>query len=235
MSATNHASRLISFLPKGRIRNYLTALHLNGRRGNPFKIRFDVLRKVWRISYKTCEFIFSSNPYQRFKKDLGILRKMPAWSPEVIIDANPGQGTTSVLLASQHPDATVYVFEPDSGDYNIMMENMYHNNLSNTVVVPRQESQLGRFLLEEIAGHFFDKSIVLKIHLPDCSQEMISIIADIWRYNRLRVILTTESNDLLSYSYDGIGKSCSEQGLPYIFNRHDRYMPVSISERNLLG
>lgn len=235
MSISTGYHRFLSSLPDGRIKNYLMAVRLNSLRGNTFQIKYDFFKKVWKVTFDACDFIFARNPYQTFKKDIAILRKMPAWQPEVIIDANPGQGSTSLLLAKMNPEATVYVFEPEAGNYNIMMENMYHNNLSNTVVVPRKDSHLDKFLLNEIAGHFFDKSIVLKIHLPDCGQEVISIIADIWRYNHLRVVLTTESSDTISYSYDVIGKTCSEQGLPFIFNRNDRNIPVSINERNLMG
>jgi hypothetical protein len=160
---------------------------------------------------------------------------MPAWQPEIIIDANPGQGTTGILLARKNPGTKVYLFEPRAEDYQVMMENMYMNSLSNAVVVPRRESYLEKFLIDEVAGHFFDKSIVLKLHLPECSQQVISIIADIWRYNHLRVILTSEETDALSYSYDVFGKTCSDAGLPYIFNRHDLNLPLSINERNLMG
>ena len=235
MSISRAYHLFLTSLPEGRLKNYFTTLRLNSLRGNPFAIRYNFFRNVWKVTYNSSEFIFARNPYLTFKKDIAILRKMPAWEPEVIIDANPGQGSTSLLLAKMNPEATVYVFEPEAVNYNIMMENMYHNNLSNTVVVPRKDSQLDKFLLDEIAGHFFDKSIVLKIHLPDCGQEVISIIADIWRYNHLRVVLTTETSAALSYSYDVIGKTCSEQGLPFIFNRNDRNIPVSINERNLMG
>ncbi len=235
MSPSSKLSGLISWLPDGRLKNYLTAIRRNAQKGNFFRIKFDIFRNVWKITFDDCEFTFSRDPYDRFKEDISILRKMPAWSPEVIIDANPGEGITSILLARNNPDAMVYMFEPDADEYQIMMENMFHNNLPNIVVVPRKDTLLGGFLVNEIAGHFFDKSIVLKLHLPECSQEMISIIADIWRYNHLRVILTTKASDKISYSYDVIGKTCSEQGLPFIFNRYDQHMPVFINERNLLG
>ncbi len=228
-------SLLAEILPKGRVKNYLETVRRNARRGNTFRIRYDLWKNVWNVRYDECDFTFTRDPYERFKKDVGILRKMPAWSPEVIIDAYPRQGTTSILLAHTNPDAMVYMFEPGPSEYQVMMENIYHNNLSNTVVVPGRDEALYNFLVNEIAGHFFDKSIVLKLHLPDCSPEIISVIADIWRYNHLRVILTTEDTDALSYSYDLLGQNCTNEGLPFIFNRHDYYMPVFINERNLLG
>ena len=228
-------SRLIDLLPDGRLSHYFETLRRNSKRGNSFSIRYNFWKDIWKVDYNQCEFVFARDPFHKFKKDIDILRKMPAWEPEVIIDANPGQGTTSILLARNNPDAMVYMFEPSPEDHQVMMENIYHNNLSNIVVVPRQDEALHNFLVNEIAGHFFDKSIVLKLHLPDCSSEMISVIAGIWRYNHLRVILTTEDSDTLSYSYDDLGQICSEQGLPYIFNRYDQYMPVFINERNLLG
>lgn len=235
MSLSSAFRRLIHALPDGRLKNYLETMQRNNRRGNSFRIRFNIWKNYWTIRYDGCDFRFTKDPYDRFRRDINMARKMPSWQPEVIIDAHPGQGTTGILLAHHHPGAMVYMFEPEEADYQIMMENIYHNNLSNTVVVPRRDAALYNFLLNDIAGHFFDKSIILKLHLPACSQEMISVIAGIWRYNHLRVILTTEDTDTLSYSYDNLGEICSEQGLPFILNRHDHHMPVFINERNLLG
>lgn len=224
---------LIRQIPDGRLKNYLTGIRLNTNRANPFKINYNFFRNFWEITFDDFGVTFARNPYYSIQKDLNLIQKMPLWEPEIIIDANPGQGTTGILLAFRNPTATVYLIQPE--DDEILMENVYLNNAPNIVVVTQTKNMFGAFLMNEVAGHFFDKSIVLKLHLPECSHDLISAIADIWRYNHLRVILTSESKDNLAYSYDLFGQTCKEEGLPFFYDQYNQDLPLSIKERNLMG
>jgi hypothetical protein len=223
----------IRHIPDSRLKNYLAGIRLNAIHSTHFRINYNLFRNLWVVTFDNFSVTFARNPYLSIQKDLNLIQKMPLWEPEIIIDANPGQGTTGILLALKNPSATVYLIQPEDDD--ILMENVYLNNAPNIVVVPRNKAMFGAFLVNEVAGHFFDKSIVLKLHLPECSHDLISAIADIWRYNHLRVILTSELKDNLSYSYDLFDQTCKEEGLPFLYDQHNQDLPVSIKERNLMG